>query len=564
MQFKKFLIKHRLLIIILVIYGVSLIQGYRRVGGEIDEGYIISMGSLFAKGYVPYRDFNLIYGPMGVWIIGYLFKIFGASVVLERTVGASYQLLFIISSYLIGFRRSRAIGFICGLIIEIFFISGTYGGIGALPWIGGMAFAVFMILLISLLRDDRISTKPTLYFSIGAVASISLLFRFDFLITIFPILVMVFFKTAKNFRKYLVAGSSLTLLGYIVQGAFSGYSRLYFVFVVNPRIQAPGNHLPIPPNSAHLSSFFDVMDMLFSRPSWFIPQLSFPMQIVVMFYVVCFISLLLLAIAFYTVLRRKQLKPEVYALIILELGTVPYAFERADSTHILSTLVLGFVAIAAIIGDMAPLRAGVIEFKYINLAVLILLLVVVIPTYYLAPAVNEVETSVGITQNQNTSVSNLGRTYYVQDSATSSYLMSAMREVDSVAGKNSSLFVGTPNLRIIPINDAFLYYLFPQLHPSSKYILLYPAIGQYYPQKLKEAIMNANIVVTDAFAYSWSEPNTSVIMNPPEPAQVFAADFCLLHSYGGFSIYVNRYYPPAPLKNRKFTDCRAPYYTAFY
>lgn len=548
MQFKKFLIKHRLLIIILVIYGVSLIQGYRRVGGEIDEGYIISMGSLFAKGYVPYRDFNLIYGPMGVWIIGYLFKIFGASVVLERTVGASYQLLFIISSYLIGFRRSRAIGFICGLIIEIFFISGTYGGIGALPWIGGMAFAVFMILLISLLRDDRISTKPTLYFSIGAVASISLLFRFDFLITIFPILVMVFFKTAKNFRKYLVAGSSLTLLGYIVQGAFSGYSRLYFVFVVNPRIQAPGNHLPIPPNSAHLSSFFDVMDMLFSRPSWFIPQLSFPMQIVVMFYVVCFISLLLLAIAFYTVLRRKQLKPEVYALIILELGTVPYAFERADSTHILSTLVLGFVAIAAIVGDMAPLRAGVIEFKYINLAVLILLLVVVIPTYYLAPAVNEVETSVGITQNQNAMVSNLGRTYYVQDSATSSYLMSAMREVDSVAGKNSSLFVGTPNLRIIPINDAFLYYLFPQLHPSSKYILLYPAIGQYYPQKLKEAIMNANIVVTDAFAYSWSEPNTSVIMNPPEPAQVFAADFCLLHSYGGFSIYVNRYYPPAPLK----------------
>ncbi len=556
--------KHFFITVILLIYAVSLIQDFRRVGGEIDEGYIISMASLFAKGYVPYKGFNLIYGPMGVWTVGYLFKIFGASVFLERTVGASYQLIFIIGSYLIGNKRSKIIGFICGFLTEIFFISGTYGGIGALPWIGGMAFAIVMIYLLSLYENEKYLDNKYFYFFVGLAASISLLFRFDFIITIAPILVIVLFKTPKKYRAMLVLGSSLTLVGYVIQGIISGFNRLYFVFIINPQIQAPGNHLPIPPNPNHLSSFFDVMDMLFSRPSWFVPQLSFSLQIVIMFYLMCALSLGLLAVMVFAIVKKRKLKLDVYALILLELGTIPYALERADSTHILSTLVLAFLAYCAITGDYILGHKFVLKIAYAELGLLMILSIFVLPTYYLAPAVNELETSTGISANQNAVVSNMGRSYYMQDAATAVYLSQAIHEIDSVTTKGSTFFVGTPNLRIIPIDDAFLYYLFPQLRPSSKYILLYPAIGLKYPNKLQSAVVNANIIMTDAFAYSWDEPNTSVLMNPPGPAQAFTDDFCLLNTYGGFSVFVNRYHPPSPLKNHKFNNCRAPYFTAYY
>src|SRR5437879_12303970 len=54
---------------------------------RFDEGVTLLKADLAAAGWVPYRDFWITYGPLDTYLLEGAFKLFGASVLVERAMG---------------------------------------------------------------------------------------------------------------------------------------------------------------------------------------------------------------------------------------------------------------------------------------------------------------------------------------------------------------------------------------------------------------------------------------------------------------------------------------------
>jgi hypothetical protein len=154
---------------------VLLAAGMRRDINVYDEGLILVDATRVAQGAVLHRDFYAIYGPAQFYILAGLFKLFGASVLVERVWDTVVRAMIVTIAFLIVQRAmSRHEGFLAaGLVLIWMCFLGYY----AYPVFPSLLFALLGALCLLPVFGDRRS-KPLL-FSSGLCIGVSVLFRYD-------------------------------------------------------------------------------------------------------------------------------------------------------------------------------------------------------------------------------------------------------------------------------------------------------------------------------------------------------------------------------------------------
>src|SRR5699024_2564531 len=81
-------------------------------------------------------------------------------------------------------------------------------------------------------------------------------------------------------------------------------------------------------------------------------------------------------------------------------------------------------------------------------------------------------------------------------------------------------------MRKTPYSDAYLYYLFPELPPATRFIEMDPGIANAEDSPLADEVATADwVILSDAWV-AWNEPNESDRPGPDEPNQVVEEPFC--------------------------------------
>lgn len=127
------------------------------IGRDLYNYYLVS------KGYLPYIDFNYIYGPLMPLFYGFAFKIFGVSYLTAMSFWFLFNIVaFIAMFYLVKYFSNYLTAFIAGL----FFVAYHGFSIQTFNHIGGIIFIIFAILLLKLYLD----TEKPLYVYLIAIA----------------------------------------------------------------------------------------------------------------------------------------------------------------------------------------------------------------------------------------------------------------------------------------------------------------------------------------------------------------------------------------------------------
>ena len=92
---------------LLAFWGLVLLGTSSFPASALDEGTLLAYPSRMLSGDVPHRDFQTLYGPANLWILAGAFKVFGASLGVERAVGLAFRLLALGSALWIGARFGR-------------------------------------------------------------------------------------------------------------------------------------------------------------------------------------------------------------------------------------------------------------------------------------------------------------------------------------------------------------------------------------------------------------------------------------------------------------------------
>ena len=65
----------------------------------MDEGTLLVYPEMVQRGAVPYRDFETFYGPANPYLLAAVYRIFGTTVGVERTVGFLYRALIFVAIF---------------------------------------------------------------------------------------------------------------------------------------------------------------------------------------------------------------------------------------------------------------------------------------------------------------------------------------------------------------------------------------------------------------------------------------------------------------------------------
>ena len=98
------------------------------------------------------------------------------------------------------------------------------------------------------------------------------------------------------------------------------------------------------------------------------------------------------------------------------------------------------------------------------------------------------------------------------------------------------LIVGPRPLNRTPYSDAFLYYLFPEMVPGTRYIEMDPGIADAPGSGLAEELERSDWLIQSTTWSAWSEPNDSRLEGSARPDQVVDSRYCLELDAGAFRL----------------------------
>ena len=91
--------------------------------------------------------------------------------------------------------------------------------------------------------------------------------------------------------------------------------------------------------------------------------------------------------------------------------------------------------------------------------------------------------------------------------------------------------MGTADLRKTPYSDAYLYYLFPDLTPGTRFIEMDPGSPTPPTRGWPRTWPRPDWLILSHIWDAWSEPNASRDFGPDGPNQVVRRDFCPVGDY---------------------------------
>ncbi len=342
--------------------------------------------------------------------------------------------------------------------------------------------------------------------------------------------------------KQALLGAAIGLAPYVVHLATAGPGTVVRGMIIDPIVHLrAGRRLPLPPSPDHLVGVARVITV-FDR-SWPFPRLTPAQQIFAWFVLLAVLTIGLVVFAIWRVRREpRAFRPRVLlAGALFGLGMFPQALQRADSAHLGwvggTVVVLLPAALAEWVGSTRPawrsrwigLGAGVAVIAAVSL---------LLPTYTTRRYVGALQDSVHLPTT--IAITNDGRRWYVgNDPALAHSVESLLRAVEHEVKPGGRVIVGNTDMRRVPYNDTFLYYLLPHYVPGTASMEFEPGLTNRTGTTLTGEMQRADAFIASDRWLNWDEPNDAMVPGDPGPAEVLHHRFCLQRDYGqGFKLFL--------------------------
>ena len=467
-----------------------------------DEGTVLLYPVLLAKGAIVNKDFYSTYGALTYQMVQLVFHFFGSTVLSERFVAVFYQIAIIGSIAILVLRRKGLLLSLVSSSLMCIMLIGNRDDASATY--GAFACVALALLTLDIIRSrsntERFVTSAKFGFlGVGILLGFATSYRIDF---IFPCIIVLILASlgARGNRLFLFSGYFLGLAPIFVNLINAGLGVFKGQIYIPLFVWSPGRRLPL-----NYSGFGFSLLMMFN----------------------CLITIHIVRLS---IINYKKLKSDWETAFVAIIGVLDtyllfYFLQRSDIAHAcyVSLFILGTFFAASNLNK--PLISGV------GMLILFSGLVGSAP-YYASFARSYFQSSI--------SVSNHGRTVYVEKLSDKNNLESLTAKVQNLEKPNWKLFIGPSDLRRTNYNDTYLYFLFPELTPGTYYLDMEPGLSNTVNSGLAKQLLNCDVaILTDEFN-SWHEPNKSNIFGSDVPNEIIKKSFVFVGRWGHWTLYLNK------------------------
>ncbi len=268
----------------------------------MDEGMVLVYPELLSKGIIAHRDFESLYPPGNIWFLAGAYKLLGTDMYVERSVGILYQFLLLTGIFLLFRFRGNGVA-VAGCILSTIVMIRL--GVIALAWIGGLAWGVWSLAILT--RPGNPRTRGILA---GIFAGLSVTWRAD----IAPALILsigaycILEKWRWRDFRWLVLAGGITLIPLMIHATIVTPSVFFDNVFYTPIIRTHhGRGLPLNYSNAYSGELYALI-------------------------VIGFMTALIVGWA-----GRSAVAGEWTALLVaglFTLGVFPQALQRADVYHL--------------------------------------------------------------------------------------------------------------------------------------------------------------------------------------------------------------------------------------
>lgn len=512
----------------------------RSPGGPMEEGFMLTFPERILHGDLPNRDFLYLYGPGSLWSLASLYWLFGTSVATERIFGA-LQVVGMAAGMVWLLRPFGRFLAAVGAIVCILVVAPALG-FTALPWNGGVALLLLALGLAGSARwegDEARDPDLRRLGLAGVLAGLALLFRPDLVLALALAGTAVLWALPRRAIRRAIGGLLVGVAPILAHLATAGPGHVIDGMFIDPVFRLRGGRtLPVPPSWHELEVFMQRPAAYVAMP-WPFPHLSLPAEVAAWFWLVPIVALTILAAALVARRRAPGARRTQVLLVgaLLSLGLLPQAFQRADVPHFAwaSCVSLGFLpaAIASLIGDRRTTRMDVpLGWRSaVGTASVAVLLLCAIPLLTVRTYTEQVKRSLG-TEVAGWPIRRHDRSFSYGSPDIAAAGNQLVADLDARAKPGQRLFVGPEDLRKTPYNQAFWYFLYPDLVPATYYIELDPWLANRPGSRLADDVASADWLILTSIGAGWDEPNLSRRVGSDAPNEVVRRDFCLVGSYG--------------------------------
>jgi hypothetical protein len=471
-----------------------------------DEGLLLVYPSLILQGAIPNHSFESVYGVVNLWILSAAFKLFGYSVAVERAVGIIYRFVVFASLIFLAWRyRGPLAALIAGLTCSVLMV-GTFG-LAAYSWFCALAFvgAGFVLTDLGLSGGMRRSMV-----GLGGIAfGLAVGARLDMGPAVILVLV-VLVLCRRACLPSIAVGFVLGCIPLLINVLQAGPSA-----VVRDQILQP---------------------IFVSGPSRRLPLSTLTSKELVLLFLCVTIALGSIVVGF--VLTRRHREDWIAVLLlslgVFELGILPQAFQRSDTTHL--AYVGCFVLPAAVIFPAVRLPFGTMV-KRVNVLPVIVAAVYLVLAEPFFGSLYRAEFGIGGASTAVPMVKNDGRSVPIASAANILSLDSLLRELDARSTPGERVFVGPLDLRTANYNDTFIYFLLPYLDPGSYYLEMNPGVANGKSSQLGEDLQSDQFLILTNQYDDMFDPVPSTRNGSQMPNEIVSQQFRLIDSQGPWELF---------------------------
>ncbi|MEO5901000.1 MAG: hypothetical protein ABIR68_12875 [Ilumatobacteraceae bacterium] len=516
---------------VLLVIAIPVRGLFKSTGSSMEEGFMLVFPKRLLAGDVPNVDYLHLYGPFSIHVLAGWYELFGYTLQSERTFGLLQHTVVIFGIFALTRAWGRRMALISALAAT--FLVLTPIGLSALAWEGGVALAVWSVVLgvRALYTDGREQLRATL--GAGLLAGFALGYRPDLVLALALVHGWLLWRSRR--WRPVAAGLVVGLVPVLVHLAMAGLGASVQGMVLDPVFKLrPGRELPRPPSWGHIDGALQaVAEGPADAPWWRFPALSANHQLFLWFFTVVIVAIGLVVLSLRWV--RHDGAPRHIVLLagsLLGLGMLPQAVQRPDSTHLAWGSCVSMALLPCAIAELwSRRRPHLARHQWLVAgAAIAVVLGVVCPFYTYRYYLLDARIAAG-NKPGGFEVARGDRIFYFGNQPLQEASQDAIDELAASSKPGERLFVGPADLSRTIYSDVVFYYLFPELEPATYFIEMDPGLADKAGSRLAADVTSADWVLLTNFWTGWYEPNASSSFGSDAPNQVVASQFCLVGNY---------------------------------
>lgn len=491
--------------LVLVALLLPLLRGFDEPATVMDEGSLLVYPELILKGNLPYRDFEMFYGPANIYVLSGVYAAFGPGILAERATGLAYRLLILGVVFCIARRWGAT------LAVGATLVAGAVAltlGVVAYAWMGGIACALWSIFIISR-TDLRVRC-----FLGGLLGATALLFRPDLGPAVILGTLPLFLRMSRAVKLRYLGGMCIGLLPLGVLTVAAGPHQVLDNLLLFPVFYGNGGrHLPVAQAAA-----------------WVV-------GIIAAHLIASGVNIL----AGVSVLRRQ---PQLIAgrlllgVALFAVALTHQAVQRIDGMHVLfaafASMAILPISLFVLLSEASFLSRR--QKPVIALAVATGFIAAFVPAlpFYVC---RQVVTSFNPNARPPFMLEQEGRRIPLATLLLVRTTGTLLDRIERMAAPGDRLFVGPADLRRTNYNDTFLYHMLPRLRPATYFLEMNPGSANRSNSRLASDIRTADWLILNRAYDNWREPNSSSRNGSDEPNVVVQTEFTLSGAFGDYLLF---------------------------